>query len=421
MSLANSEQRTARSGFLANSEQRTARSGFLAKSEERRANGGFCCWRKFRCFGLCLISAVFTVNAQAAGGATSYYPLHLRLENAIVSYARYLAKAVWPSHLTLFYPYPLKPYPLAGVAAAALLLLVISAAVVLAHRRRYLTVGWLWFLGTLVPMIGVVQVGTQAMADRYAYLPFIGLFIMVCWLVSDWAAEARLSPMLVRGVSVAVLAALAFVSHRQVGFWNDHITLWTHAIEVTHDNWVAENNLGTALLKMTRVEEAIPHFRAAVALYPADPNSNLNIGTYEQMHGNLPAAIERYKAAAGYARNPKTKARAYNNLGYAYKGIGDLTSARDSFQHAVEADPNYSGAWISLGIVAQRLGDMALAVKAYSHGVQVYPSDYGYALLAGALEQSGEHAESQAARENGQHISRNFGAAERYANELLYH
>jgi protein O-mannosyl-transferase len=401
----------------------------LAKSEEqpsgqkRRANGEwrFLLLEKLPLLGLCLISAVFTLNAQAAGGATSAYSFGLRLENAIVSYARYLGKAVWPSRLALFYPYPLKPYPLAEVAAATVLLLAITATAFVERRRRYLIVGWLWFLGTLVPMIGVVQVGTQAMADRYAYLPFIGLFIMICWLVADWAKESRLPAAFVRLACVAVLAALAIASHRQVGFWNDHITLWTHTLEVTHDNWVAENNLGTALLKSARVEEAIPHFRRAVALYPSDPNSNLNIGTYEQMHGNLPAAIERYKAAAGYARNPKTKARADNNLGYAYKGIGDLTSARDSFQHAVEADPNYSGAWISLGVVAQRIGDLPLAVNAYSQAVRVYPSDFGYVLLAGALEQNGEQTQAKAAREKGQQISRNFGAAQRYANELLYH
>ena len=144
-------------------------------------------------------------------------------------------------------------------------------------------------------MIGVIQVGTQAMADRYAYLPFIGLFIILVWLVADYAAQKALPVTLVRGAAVVVLVGLALLSHRQVGFWNDHITLWTHALEVTHDNWVAENNLGTALLKLSRVEDAIPHFRRAAALFPEDPNGNLNIGTYEQMHGNLPAAIERYK------------------------------------------------------------------------------------------------------------------------------
>src|SRR5581483_6340368 len=401
-----------------------AHSDRLTSGEQRIANNA---WRqllleKVPLLGLCLMSAVLTFNAQAAGGATSYYSFRFRLANAIVSYARYLGKAVWPSHLALFYPYPLYPYKLMEVFAAFAVLVGISLVVAVEHRRRrYLAVGWLWFLGTLVPMIGMVQVGTQAMADRYAYLSFIGLFIMACWTVADWADEMQFSPILLRIAGVAILAVLGILSHRQVGFWNDHITLWTHTLEVTHDNWVAENNLGTALLKAGRAEEAIPHFRAAVALYPSDPNSNLNIGTYDQMHGNLPAAIERYKAAAGYARNPKTRARAYNNLGYAYKDIGDLISARDSFQKAVAAAPEYSGAWISLGLVAQRTGDLALAVEAYSRAVQLYPSDYGYLLLAGALEQNGDKARADAARARAQRLSANLGAAQRYANELLNH
>ncbi len=378
-------------------------------------------WEKVPLLGLSLMSAALTLNAQAAGGATSAYGHWLRVENAIVSSIRYLAKAFWPSHLALFYPYPLKPYSATEVAAATALLAGISIAVALAYRRRYLTVGWLWFLGTLVPMIGVVQVGMQAMADRYAYLPFIGLFIMVCWLVADWALQAHVPQLLLRGAAVVILAALAMLSHRQVGFWNDHITLWTHTLQVTHDNSVAENNLGTALLRLARVEEAIPHFRAAAALDPSDPNSNLNIGTYEQMHGNLPAAIQRYQAAANLARNPRTKAKAYNNLGYGYKEIGDFISARESFQHAVEADPEFVGAWISLGLVAQRAGDLNLAVSAYSRAMQIRPSDFGYVLLAGALDQSGEKSQAKDARRQAELHSRNLGAAQRYANELLNH
>jgi len=378
-------------------------------------------WEKVPLLALCFVSAALTLNAQAAGGATSGYGHWLRLESAIISYVLYLAKALWPSHLALFYPYPLQPYKLWQVAAATLLLLGVSVVVAIAYRRRYLTVGWLWFLGTLVPMIGVVQVGTQAMADRYAYLPLVGLFIMVCWFVADWAARAHLPAMLLRAASVAILAALAIVGHRQVEFWNDHITLWTHALEVTRDNWIAENNLGTALLKSARVEEAIPHFRAAAALDPSDPNSNLNIGTYEQMHGNLPAAIQRYAAAASLARNPKTRAKAYNNLGYAYKAAGDLTNAKQSLQQAVRADPEFVGAWISLGLFAQRSGDLNLAVTAYSRAMQVHPSDFGYVLLAGALEQSGDHAQAEAARRQAELLSRNLGAAQRYADELRYH
>ena len=378
-------------------------------------------WEKVPLFALCMASGVLTLKAQAGGGATSGYAHTLRLENAIIAYVRYLGKGFWPLHLALFYPYPTGLYKVWQVVAAALLLMVITLAVALAYRRRYLTVGWLWFLGTMVPMVGVVQVGTQSMADRYAYLPFVGLFIMLCWLLADWAEDWHCPPMLLRTVSVVVLAALAAVSHRQIEFWNDHITLWTHVLEVTSNNWVAENNLGTALLNKLRVEEAMPHFRAAAALNPTDPNSNLNIGTYEQMHGNLPAAIEQYKKAANLARNPRTKAKAYNNLGYGYKEIGDYISARESFKEAVKADPDFVGAWISLGLMAQRTADLPLAVSAYSRAMQTHASDFGYLLLAQALEQTGDKSQAEAARQKAALLSNNLGGAQRYADQLLAH
>jgi tetratricopeptide (TPR) repeat protein len=211
------------------------------------------------------------------------------------------------------------------------------------------------------------------------------------------------------------------VSHRQVGFWNDHITLWTHVLEVTNNNWVGENNLGTALLKTGRMEDAIPHFRAAAALDPTDPNSTMNIGTYEQAHGNLPAAIDLYKKAAEMARNPKVKARAYNNLGYAYKDIGDFADARSSLQSAVAVDPEFVGAWISLGLVAQRAGDLPMAISSYSRATQIHPSDFGYLLLAGALEASGDRSQAASARQKAALLSDDLLTAQHYADKLLAH
>jgi tetratricopeptide (TPR) repeat protein len=257
------------------------------------------------------------------------------------------------------------------------------------------------------------------MADRYAYLPLVGIFIMVCWFLADWSAQLRLSPVLMRTASVVVLIALALLSHRQVSYWNDHVTLWTHALEVTQNNWIAENNLGTALLKSGLVEEAIPHFRTAAALDPTDPNSIMNIGTYEQMHGNLSAAIADYRKSAQIARNPKTKARAYNNLGYACKDNGDLTAAKTSFQHAVEADPEFTGAWISLGLMAQRLGDLHAAISAYQHALQVHASDFGYLLLAQALDKNGDKQQANAARQSAALMSNNLVAAQSYVDKLL--
>jgi Tfp pilus assembly protein PilF len=364
---------------------------------------------------------VLTVRAQSAGGATSSYGLVLRLENAVVSYAQYLGKAIWPSRLALFYPYPSKPYPLFEILGALLVLLAITGAVIHARRRRYLTVGWLWFLGTLVPMIGVIQVGTQAMADRYAYLPFVGLFIMVCWLIADFATDAQIGPGYLRGASVLVLLALAAVSYRQVSYWDNHVALWTHVLEVTDNNWLAENNLGTALLKMGRPEEAIVHFRAAAALYSDDPNTILNIGTYDQLHGNIAAAIADYRKAAEMARNPRTKGRAYNNLGYAYQDAGDLANARASLQLAVQADPEYVGAWIGLGLMAQKMGDLPSAIQTYQHAMQIHASDLGYLLLASALEQSGETDQANEARRKAALISDNILGAQHRADKLLNH
>jgi tetratricopeptide (TPR) repeat protein len=259
------------------------------------------------------------------------------------------------------------------------------------------------------------------MADRYAYLSFVGLFIMICWLVADWGQRARLPRAALPAISVVVLCALSLVSHRQVGYWNDHITLWTHALNVTSSNWTAENNLGTALLNQARVEEAIPHFRAAAALNPTDPNSILNIGIYEQMHGNPAAAVELYKKAAAIARNARSKAKAYNNLGYACKEVGDLVCAQDCFRSAVKVDPEFVGAWISLGLMAQRLGDLPTAVDAYSRAMHIHPYDVGYVLLARALEQNGNLPQAEVAQRQAEVLSKNIGAARRSAEQLLTH
>jgi protein O-mannosyl-transferase len=314
------------------------------------------------------------------------------------------------------HPAPLNPW---HVVSALLPLLAITALVIVGRRHRYLPLGWFWFLGTLVPMIGLKQVGSQAMADRYAYLPFIGLFIMVCWGVSGSAERRRLSVIWLAGASIAALLTLVVVAHRQIGFWSDHVALWTHALQVTSGNWQAENNLGMALLRQGRMEDAIPHFRAAAAINPDDAVSNMNIGIYEQTRGYAPQAIEQYKKAIKLARDPKLKAKAYNNLGYAYKDIGDYADAQQSLQAAVSVNPEFVGAWISLGLVAQKSGDLNRAIEAYSRAMKLEPSGFGYLLLGQALELSGRTAEAEAATRQAMSLSDDFQDAEREANRLL--
>ena len=229
---------------------------------------------KLPLFALSAASAIITMKAQSAGGAVRSeieYPFAVRFGNALLAYARYLGKAVWPSHLAAMYPHPGESLQAWQAVAAALLLGFISAGVWAARRRRYLLVGWLWFLGTLVPMIGLVQVGGQSMADRYAYLPLIGLFVMIAWGVADWAQHKHLPTRWLGIPTVLVLLIFSLLTHRQLAYWHDSITLWSHALEVTSRNFVAEDSLGGALVNEGEYEQAIPHFRSAVEIYPRDP------------------------------------------------------------------------------------------------------------------------------------------------------
>ena len=388
---------------------------------------------KLPLLALAVASALITVHAQYESGAMSgphWQPFRLRIENAFLAYARYLGKAIWPSHLTLIYPHPGNSIRIWQVVAAVLLLLAITGLTLAArHRRRYLLVGWLWFLGTMVPMIGIVQVGVQAMADRYAYLPFVGLFIMICWAAADWAEQRHLAPAWQWGASVAVLLALAVTARHQLDYWSDNTKLWARIIalqaqQANPDNWVAENNMGHALLKLGEVEEAMPHFRAAVAINPVDPDSNLNIGAYEQQNKHLVAAIEQYQKVIAMTRNTprlnaQTRAQAFSNMGLAYRGLKDYAQARASFQQAVSINPDDARSWLGIAILAQKSGDLNTAIQAYRNAMKMAPSDWEYLLLAGALEQDGRHEEAQAATQRAAAISQNIEQAKRTADNVL--
>ncbi len=388
---------------------------------------------KLPLLALSVASAVITVHAQYESGAMSgphWQPFRLRIENAFLAYARYLGKAIWPSNLTLIYPHPGNSIRIWQVVAAGLLLLAITALTFAArHRRRYLLVGWLWFLGTMVPMIGIVQVGVQAMADRYAYLPFVGLFIMVCWAAADWAEQRHLAPAWQWGVSVAVLLALSVTARHQLDYWSDNTKLWARIIAVqarqaNPDNWVAENNMGHALLKLGEVEEAMPHFRAAVAINPSDPDSNLNIGAYEQQNKHLVAAIEQYKKVLVMTQNTprlnaQTRAQAYSNMGMAYRGLKDYAQARASFQQAVNINPDDARSWLGIAILAQKSGDLSTAIQAYTKTIKISPSDWEYLLLAGALDHAGQHDEAQTARQRAIATSTDITQAQKTADNVL--
>jgi protein O-mannosyl-transferase len=373
---------------------------------------------------LCVASSIITMKAQQAGGAVgtfTQYPFSMRLQNAIVSYARYLGKAFWPWPLAPMYPHPENSLATWQIAGALLLLAAITAAVfVLAMRgRRYLATGWFWFLGSLVPMIGVVQVGSQAMADRYAYLPFVGLFIMACWGVAEFMRRRRISWLAPAIAGGAVLAALSAVTRRQLAYWNDNVILWSHTLQVTTDNFLAEDNLGGALISAGHLEQAMPHFRRAVAISPLDGVSNLNLAVYAQAHGDFQEAIERYNLVIHETRERKTESTAYSNLGFAYRSVGDYGEAKASYLAAMQANPDNVKPIYGLALLAQKTGDLAQAAEYYARAVALQPSDYGYLLLAQALGKSGRTADAQAAYQKAQQLSSNFDQAQQAAHSLL--
>jgi hypothetical protein len=311
----------------------------IANSEKRCFSEWQLVWEKLPLFSLAAISAALTMSALHADNTKVSYPFGLRVEYALVSYVQYIGKALWPAKLAAFYPHP-DHVPLWQAALSALFLVLVTVAAFAARRRRpYLLVGWLFFLGTLVPMLGFEGVGyqgRQGIADRYAYLPFLGLFIMICWGLAEWAERKHLPAVVLRSVSIAVLAALGVVAYRQLGYWRDNVTLWTHAVQVTQRNFAAENNLGTALLAEKRIDEGISHFYKAVAIYPNDPVSNMNVGLYEQRQGNLPAAIGHYRKTVLFTHDFALKAAALTNLATAYRQLGDFADAQQSQEAAAK-------------------------------------------------------------------------------------
>lgn len=287
---------------------------------------------KIPLFIICAASALITMLAQRVGRPQRWpYSTSIRVGNSIVAYVRYIGKALWPSHLAIMYLHPGFSLRFWQVAAAALVLLAITALVIVGRRYRYLPVGWFWFLGTLVPTIGLMQVGRQAMADRYAYQSFLGLFILICWGAADWARQKQWPKAVLPAASIAILLVLAVISHRQIGYWGDNLTLWSHAAQVTTDNWVAEDMVAGILFNSGHRQEAIAHYYVASALNPTDSGSNLAIAIYEQQRGNLQAAIQRYNRALIEMDDPLEQAKLYQNLSIAYRDAGEIPQSAEAF------------------------------------------------------------------------------------------
>ena len=340
-------------------------------------------WEKLPLLALSAGSSVMTLIAQNRGEAISdlnALPLGMRISNALVSYVSYMGKIFWPAKLAVFYPHPKDSLAVWKIAGSAILLLGISALVLRATRKKpYLGVGWLWYLITLVPVIGILQVGAQSMADRYTYVPLIGLFIVLAWIVPDLAMETKRWGKTSRNalvtVACLVIVILAVGTWVQVGYWHDSSALLQHALDVTEGNFMARLNLGLALSKQGKVDEAIEHYNEAVAIRPDWPEAYYNLGTMLAKRGDTDEAIEAYKEALRL--NPEFTA-AKVNLAVELIRVGRTEEALQLGQGGSDSAPEAADLHYNMGCLAMREGRHDDAIKEFQAAVRLRP-DFGVA------------------------------------------
>ena len=371
----------------------------VAETEEspaRRVSLSHLLFEKTPLFALAALSSLVTFYGQETGGAL-FSPEWLtfggRLANALVAYVSYIIKMVWPFHLAILYPLPPHPLPLWQPLGAGLLLTVFSFCIIRqALRYPYLPVGWLWYLGTLVPVIGLVQVGSQSMADRFTYIPLIGLFILVVWGVADLAGRWRAAKVLLPAGAGIILLILAFVSWVQVHHWRDSMSLFEYTLKVTGDNPKIQNNLGLVLFKKGEVEQAITHYREALRIKPNYSDAHYNLGLALMSMGQRQQAIAQFKKSLHLN---SLFVPVYNDLGLALFQQGDVEQAIALYQGALFHDPNYVPAYDNLGNALLSKGQIGEAIACYLKALHLDPNNglshysLGLALnLQGNVEQA---------------------------------
>jgi protein O-mannosyl-transferase len=336
---------------------------------------------KIPLFVMVITSSVVTYLIQIKGGAVTNFavlPFKFRILNAFVSYIEYIEKMIWPARLVYFYPHPGPNISVLYAFVSAVLLLAVTVFVLrFAKNHRYLVTGWFWYLGTLIPVIGLVQVGVQEMADRYSYITLTGLFIIIACGLPELFGRRKV---LLAALSVTVLVALGICTYTQLQYWKDSISLFRHALKVTENNYKAHlciagvllkegrvdeaiyhnleavrirpdfiethNDLGNNLYKIGRVDHAIGSYRLALEINPADAEVNANIGVALATKGDFAQAAKHYRIAVKTMNTPAV----HNNLGYALVNMGKLDEAIEQFRLALQINPDYKPAKVNLDI-----------------------------------------------------------------------
>jgi tetratricopeptide (TPR) repeat protein len=331
-------------------------------------------------FLLSLLSALVTIYAQKSGGAMSsldMVPLADRIENSLVAYATYIGKTIWPQDLAFLYPFPLSLPLWKVVASFVLLVLVAIGTFHLRRRKPYLMVGWLWFLVTLLPVIGIIQVGSQSTADRYTYIPLIGLFIMVSWGIPDLLRSLRYHPAILVIFPSIVVAALAATTWRQLDHWKDNISLYQHTLGVTANNYIILNNLGIALAERGDTNAAIRAYQEALRIWPRSATAHVNLGAALANQGKFQEAISHYTEALRLKPDDALArinwSKALNNTGVAMAQQGKMDEAVNYFNEALRLDPQSLDGHFNLGITLACLNRVDEAAEQFAHVLRLTP------------------------------------------------
>ncbi len=355
-----------------------AKSGLAIKSSEAEVSFRKLVVEKIPFLLLAGVSCVLTLFAQQKGGAVNSldnYSVTMRIANAIISYTGYLYNMFWPQNLAFFYPLP-KTIPIVQLLTAVCVFAVMTFISMRVRRKQpFVIIGWLWYVVTLLPVIGLIQVGGQALADRYTYIPLIGIFISMVWVLCEITAKMPHRSLVLASVSGIVLIGCALVTMRQISYWQDNVTLYSHALAVTNDNYIAHNNLGFALARKGKLSEASAHFNEAIRISPQFADAYLNLGETFLNTGEIDKSIVYITKAIDLRQN---YAAAYLDLGAAMFRKRRIDDALSNFNRALAINPLLSDGYYNKGIVLSKVGKADEAIESFTSALKIDPDNPDY-------------------------------------------
>src|SRR6266403_162904 len=373
---------------------------------------------KIPLFVLSAASCVATILAQKEAFAPiRAVPVQERLANAVIAYVEYLGQAIYPAHLAVLYPYPEGGLSVAEVVLALFFLLIVSVIFFIWRKTyRFALSGWLWFVGMLVPMIGIVQVGSQPRADRYTYLPEIGLYILVTWGAMELLKNWRYKREVLAIAALVIVGVFVTLSYFQTSYWLNNETLWRHTVDVTSRNYIAQNNLAGTLLERGQLNDAMAHYREALEIKPDVAEVQSNLGNALLREGNVDEAIVHLQKAL---QIDPAYAEAYNHMGSALMKKGQAGEAIAHYQKAVQLNTSYADAYNNLGVAFLRSGQVDQAIADYKKAVAINPESAEMQYnLGNALAHQGNWADAIACYQAAVSTERDSVKAAKIRNNL---